>query len=563
MPPMEIRATIKESIEKSLEKGLRALGIDSGAINLEHPGELAHGDYATGAALKYAKLAGKNPRELAETLVAALGTIKGVAKIDIAGPGFINFTLTPGAISASLEKARTDQEWGTSDSLAGQTVMVEYTQPNPFKQFHIGHLMSNAIGESITRLLESSGAKVLRANYQGDVGPHVAKAMYVLIEKAITEPTIEDISNAYVEGSHRYESDGESKIAIDALNRQIYERSDANVNGLYAKGRAITLARFEEIYRILGTKFDFYFFESDAGPIGRALVEAHIEDGIFENSEGAVIFAGEKYGLHTRVFITSAGNPTYETKDLGNARLKADAANFDRSLIVTASEQTEYFKVMHKAMELVMPEEAEKTSHITHGMMRFAEGKMSSRKGNVVTGESLLDELSDAAKERATESRAKDHDLLAQEIAVGAIKYQILKQTAGKDIVFDRERALSLEGDSGPYLQYAYARTRAILERASVAGVKPSLDPTAAPTDLMRLLIRFPEIIARAALEYEPHYLATYLIAIASAYNSWYAQVQILDQSAEEPHKVALVEAVSKALRKGLELLAIPAPERM
>jgi arginyl-tRNA synthetase len=560
---MEIRATIKESIEKSLEKGLRALGIESGAITLEHPGELAHGDYATGVALKYAKLAGKNPRELAETLVAALGTIKGVAKIDIAGPGFINFTLTPGAISASLEKARTDQEWGTSDSLAGQTVMVEYTQPNPFKQFHIGHLMSNAIGESITRLLESSGAKVLRANYQGDVGPHVAKAMYVLIEKAITEPTIEDISNAYVEGSHRYESDGESKIAIDALNRQIYERSDANVNGLYAKGRAITLARFEEIYRILGTKFDFYFFESDAGPIGRALVEAHIEDGIFENSEGAVIFAGEKYGLHTRVFITSAGNPTYETKDLGNARLKADAANFDRSLIVTASEQTEYFKVMHKAMELVMPEEAEKTSHITHGMMRFAEGKMSSRKGNVVTGESLLDELSDAAKERATESRAKDHDLLAQEIAVGAIKYQILKQTAGKDIVFDRERALSLEGDSGPYLQYAYARTRAILERASVAGVKPSLDPTAAPTDLMRLLIRFPEIIARAALEYEPHYLATYLIAIASAYNSWYAQVQILDQSAEEPHKVALVEAVSKALRKGLELLAIPAPERM
>jgi arginyl-tRNA synthetase len=203
-------------------------------------------------------------------------------------------------------------------------------------------------------------------------------------------------------------------------------------------------------------------------------------------------------------------------------------------------------------------------------MMRFAEGKMSSRKGNVVTGESLLAELADAAKERAAESRALDHEKLAQEIAVAAIKYQVLKQAAGKDIVFDRDRALSLEGDSGPYLQYAYARTHAILSRAQTAAIKAHLDHAFISTDLpdrqaglTRLLTRFPTIVARAAAHYEPHYLATYLIEIASAFNSWYGQVQILDQGKDEPHKVAVVQAVSHTLKSGLSLLGIPAPERM
>jgi len=552
---------VRESIEKAVERALTELGVTSGPIMLEHPAELSHGDYATGVALKFAKQSGKNPRELAEAIVATLGTVEGVEKIDIAGPGFINFKLSPAAIVERLDHARTDEQWGSGTTLAGKTIMVEYTDPNPFKQFHIGHLMSNAIGESITRLLEHSGATVQRANYQGDVGPHVAKALYVLLERGATEPTIEEISSAYVEGSTRYEADGQIAVAINELNKKVYDRSDEAVNEMYAKGREITLAHFEDIYKILGTKFDYYFFESETAPIGMEIVRAHPE--VFTLSEGAVIFVGEKYGLHTRVFITGLGLPTYETKDLGLAKLKADTVSFDTSITITANEQVEYFKVMRKAMELVMPEIAPKVAHVTHGMMRFAEGKMSSRKGNVVTGESLLTELTEAAKARAAESRAKDHDKLAQEIAVAAIKYQVLKQAAGKDIIFDPARALSMEGDSGPYLQYTYARTHAILDRAHVANIHAGFDASAEPTDLMRLLARFPEIVARAAREYEPHHLATYLIEIASAFNSWYGQVQILDQGKDEPHKVAIVEAHSHTLKTGLTILAIPAPERM
>ena len=552
---------VRESIEKAVERALTELGVTSGPIMLEHPAELSHGDYATGVALKFAKQSGKNPRELAEAIVATLGTVEGVEKIDIAGPGFINFKLSPAAIVERLDHARTDEQWGSGTTLAGKTIMVEYTDPNPFKQFHIGHLMSNAIGESITRLLEHSGATVQRANYQGDVGPHVAKALYVLLERGATEPTIEEISSAYVEGSTRYDADGQVKVAIDAINKKVYDRSDPQVNELYAKGREITLAHFEEIYKILGTKFDYYFFESETAPIGMEIVRAHPE--VFTLSEGAVIFVGEKYGLHTRVFITGLGLPTYETKDLGLAKLKADTVSFDTSITITANEQVEYFKVMRKAMELVMPDIAPKVAHITHGMMRFAQGKMSSRKGNVVTGESMITDLTEAAKARAAESRAKDHEKLAQEIAVAAIKYQILKQAAGKDIIFDPARALSMEGDSGPYLQYTFARTHAILDRAHVANIHPAFDASTPPSDLMRLLARFPEVVARAAREYEPHHLATYLIEIASAFNSWYGQVQILDQGKDEPHKVAIVEALSHTLKNGLTILAIPAPERM
>ena len=563
MPFMDVRGCI----EKAVERALTELGVTSGPITLEHPAELENGDYATGVALKFAKLSAKNPRELAEAIVAKLGVIEGVEKIDVAGPGFINFKLSPAAIVERLDHARTDEKWGVGEVLVGKTIMVEYTQPNPFKQFHIGHLMSNTIGESITRLLEHSGATVLRANYQGDVGPHVAKAIYMLLERGITDPSIEDITAAYVDGNTAYESDGQIAVAINEINKKVYDRSDPAVNEMYAKGREITLAHFEDLYKVLGTKFDYYFFESETAPIGMEIVRTHPD--VFKASEGAIIFVGEKYGLHTRVFVTGLGLPTYETKDLGLAKLKSDTATFDTSITVTASEQMEYFKVIKKVMELAMPDIAPKIEHITHGMMRFAQGKMSSRKGNVVTGESLLADLTDAAKARAAESRAKDHEKLAQEIAVAAIKYQVLKQAAGKDIIFDPARALSMEGDSGPYLQYTFARTHAILDRAHVANIHPAFDAGAMPTDLpaqaglMRLLARFPEVVARAAREYEPHHLATYLIEIASAFNSWYGQVQILDQGKDEPHKVAIVEALSRTLHNGLTILAIPAPERM
>jgi arginyl-tRNA synthetase len=548
-------------LRKAITEALKSVGVESADISTEHPAELKNGDYSTGVALQYTKQAGMPPRSLAEKLVALMGTIKGVAKIEIAGPGFINFYLTPSEIAVSLKSACTEEHWGSNRNEKGKKIMVEYTDPNPFKEFHIGHLMSNTIGESISRLLQFSGATVKRANYQGDVGPHVAKAIWGIRKLGLDASSAVTLGKAYAAGAKAYEEDAAAKKEMDDINAKVYDHSDAEIDSLYTAGREASLEHFETIYAMLGTKFDYYFFESETTPIGIELVRSHPE--VFEESDGAIVYKGEQDGLHTRVFLTSHGLPTYEAKDLGLIKLKAGTWPADISITVTANEQAEYFKVMKAAAMRFMPELAQKVLHITHGMMRFASGKMSSRTGNVVTGESLLAELIEAAKERAEDSRADDLEKLANQVAVAAIKYQVLRQASHKDIVFDKERALSIEGDSGPYLQYAHARARGIVRKAEEQGVFALIDENAKPSELARVLHRFPEAVEYAARELEPHLLTNYILDVASRFNSWYAEEQILDGTPAAAHKVAIAEAVGRTLKNGLWVLGMPAPEKM
>lgn len=508
---------MKDKIEQAIKKVLPGV-----AFIVERPRDMAHGDYSTNAAL-----VGKaDPHKLAAKL-----KVDGVERVEVVGK-FINFFLSSHALVLK------EQEIPKLN--AGKTILVEYTDPNPFKEFHIGHLMSNAIGESIARLLEATGAKVVRANYQGDVGPHVAKALWGKMQK----PEL-PWGEAYTYGDSQYES---KKEEIDSLNIKIYDKSDAQVNALYDAGRKESLERFEEIYKTLGTKFDHYFFESETAPKGLSIVKAHPE--VFEQSEGATVFKGEQYGLHTRVFITKLGLPTYETKDLGLIELKKETLDPDLSVTVTANEQTDYFKVVLEAAKHV-PELrafAEKTQHVSHGMMRFASGKMSSRKGNVVTGESLIKELTEAARGR-------------EDVAVGAIKYTVLRSGSGKDIIFDPDKSLSLEGDSGPYLQYALVRARALLRKAADATVTKSVAPQVMA--LERVLIHFPDVVERSTKEMEPHYVVTYLTELSAAFNSWYAAERIIVDGKVDGYTLELVKAVEKTLGRGLQVLGIPAPEKM
>jgi arginyl-tRNA synthetase len=561
---------MSEAIYAAIQKALEALGAPDVAFVVERPGDLAHGDYATNAAMAAAKQLGKNPREVAEKLKAKLDEkIEGVEKIEIAGPGFINFRLSREAILQEVQKAATDEAWGQNNLYKDKTVMVEYTDPNPFKEFHIGHLMTNVIGESVAHTLENAGAKVIRANYQGDVGPHVAKGIFGLMELGITHPNSKELGEAYVLGASRYEESAEYKKRIDEINKAVYEKTDPQVNALYTIGREVSLEHFEELYRMLGTKFEHYFFESETSAKGLQLV-ADNTPGVFEKSDGAVVYKGEKVGLHTRVFVNSQGLPTYEAKDLGLLQLKKETAALDQSITVTAHEQSEYFKVMLAAAKEIptLHDIAEKTTHITHGMMRFAQGKMSSRKGNVITGESLLMDLKDVAKEKMQGRDLPDTEKVAEQVAVGAIKYTVLKQGSGKDIAFDAEKSLSLEGDSGPYLQYAHTRAQSLIEKARTAGVSDKVESVQDITEFLhtltldRLLIHYPSVAARAAHELEPHYVTTYLTELSAAFNSWYAQVRVIDGDYPS-YALLLAEAVEQTLGKGLQLLGIPVPKEM
>jgi arginyl-tRNA synthetase len=585
-----------KALTEAIIHALKALAVSATAdrVVLEHPGELVHGDYATNVALAYAKELKMPPRALAEKIVAQLKgqTLAHVADITIAGPGFINFILKREFFTQQIHHIiKTGKKFGTNRTLKGKKIVIDYTNPNPFKVFHIGHLMANAIGEALSRIVEAHGAQVIRVNYQGDIGLHVAKAVWGMLktepefpkDNAPLETMIRYIGDAYVAGSAAYEgekgddaengdgveaskpAENPAKDEINLINKMIFERSNPKLMKIYNWGRKISLLNFEVIYKKLGTKFDHYFFESEVAQDGIAIVRDFEKRGIFTESEGAVVFKGEDYGLHTRVFITSAGLPTYETKEVGLTRIKFDKYNPDMSIVVTANEQSDYFRVVLKAIGLMFPYMAPKMKHISHGMLRFSSGKMSSRKGNVIAGEALLAEVAALARQRMSDEQG------IVDVSVGAIKYSILKQAPGGDIVYDFDKSISFEGDSGPYLQYACVRARSLLVKAKKAKIKKvgGLFSGAATIPeqailLEKILYRYPEIIERAGQTYEPHHIVTYLIELSAAFNNMYANETIVDASDKyAPYRVALTQAFVTVMENGLNVLGIRVPEKM
>ncbi|MCD5382122.1 MAG: arginine--tRNA ligase [Candidatus Pacebacteria bacterium] len=559
---------MKSILEEAIKNALTELGLDHVDFVVEHPSDMAHGDYATNVAMVLAKKAGRNPRELAEDIIAALdGKVAAVAQLELAGPGFINVHLTRDFFTEQIVYANKEgAQWGSNDIASETEVVLEYTSPNLFKPLHIGNLVGNIIGESLTRLFENAGATLYRLNYPSDIGPVVAKGVWGLKYRGLNPDNIEDLGRAYVAGNEAYEAGGAQKEEIDAVNRALYAGDDDALNALRARGIATSRARLAEICTELGTHFDFEILESESGPIGSEIVKKHVDD-VFEVSDGAVVYRGEQVGLHTRVFINSQGLPTYEAKDLGNFTIKQKKyPNWTHSIIVTGGEQAEYFKVLYASIRALWPEaKAKNLEHIPTGFLTLTTGKMSSRKGNVLTGESLLAELKEAVQERAAASRAEDVEKLASQLAVGALKFQILKQKVGMNIVFDKGRALSFEGDSGPYVQYTHARISSLIQKADAEGITAHYNTVPDTTyAIEKFLYRFNEVTSMALEAREPHHLVTYLLEIASAFNTFYAQEKIADaDDAYAPYKLALTQAVGQTIKNGLWMLGIEAPERM
>ena len=574
------KMNIKIKIQKSIEKSLGNLKIEKVNFSIEHPEDFENGDYSTNVAMVCAKKVGINPKELAEKIVLEINKnlSKEIKKIEVAGPGFINFYLSREFFTDNInEVLKQKEDFGRNKILTGKKIMVEYTQPNPFKPFHIGHLMSNAIGESISRIVQFSGAKVVRANYQGDVGPHVAKAIYELLKSGMPDEhsslgeQAHYIGECYVKGNDAYENNEDTKKEIDEINKKVYNKTDKKINEIYDLGRKITLDAFEEIYKVLGTKFDKYYFESQVAPVGEKIVNKNI-DNVFENSDGAIVFHGEKYDkkLHTRVFINSQGLPTYETKELGLTLTKFKKGLFEKkldlSVVTTAIEQAEYMKVVQKAISLIHPDLENRMKHITHGMMRFASGKMSSRLGNVVTGESLLKDSMDVILEKIKDREFKEEEKKEVSIKVGvsALKYSILKSSIGSDIIYDFEKSISFNGDSGPYLQYTVVRANSILNKVKDFIFKDDPSVPIETTNLEKLIYQFEEVVERSYQEFAPHYVATYLTELSSAFNTFYGYTKILDkENKHTEYHLSLVRAFSQTMKNGLWLLGIEVPDRM
>jgi len=559
---------------------LKDLGLPEVDFSVEFPSDMNHGDYSTNVAMVLASAEKTSPRTLAEKIKQKIEETKPeeIDHLDIAGAGFINFHLTNKFFNKETKNIINNEDFGKGELALGKKVLVEYTQPNPFKPFHIGHLMSNAIGESISRILQWQGADVVRINYQGDKGLHVAKAIYGIkirggkIKGNNPSEKAQFIGECYADGSALYEKEPNIKTEIDLMNEKIYA-DDPEFLEIYKEGREVTLDAFEDIYKTLGTKFDKYYFESEVGEDGKEIVLENEKNGIFEISDGAYIFRGEKYDskLHTRVFVTRNGLPLYEAKEVALTRRKFKDYNPDFSITTTAVEQLEYMRVVTEAINQVFKKEgyAKKMKHIHHGMMRFATGKMSSRLGNVITGESLIND-----SKAEIMNKIQNRDLTAEEkeevsstVGVSAIKYSILKSNTGVDIMFDFEKSISFDGDSGPYLQYSAVRANSIISRASEIEGGDSLkyEPLGKELSLARLIHRFPEITQKAFKNYAPHIIVSFLVQLAGKFNHFYADNIFIDPNHldRSAFRVDTARAFLRTMKNGLHLLGIKVPNRM
>jgi len=554
----QISLAIKSSI-----KDIFDIDID---VELGRPEE-QFGDFSTNVAMQLAGRVGKPPLEIAESLTQRLrADLVDLSEVSAIKPGFINFTLSDSALFLALKIQ-------PSKSLSGEVIVTEYSDPNPFKVLHAGHLYTSIVGDAIANLLEWSGASVHRVNYGGDVGMHVAKTLWSMEKElkgalpdkyaglSINERA-EWMAERYVDGSQQFETSPEAKVDISEINKKVYEIQqtkdhDSYLAQLYWMTRDWSYEYFNKFYSLIGTKFEKFYAESEVQELGLSTVREELTKGVYEESEGAIVFKGEKFGLHTRVFINSDGLPTYEAKEVGLIIRKFDDYHFDKSIIITANEQEQYMAVVLKSIEQFNPELVHATTHLTHGLVKLVGGvKMSSRLGNFLRAIDVLNSAAEANKQLT----GKDN----QDSVLGAVKYSLLKTRMGGDIIYDPTESVSIEGNSGPYLQYAYARARSILNKVEQASEYDTDNVALNPSErsLLRKMGEFIEVVEKASLEFMPHQVCTYLYELAQIFNRFYEQNRVVGDE-RQGLRVMLVGHYSQILKQGLDLLGIPSPENI
>jgi arginyl-tRNA synthetase len=366
------------------------------------------------------------------------------------------------------------------------------------------------------------------------------------------------LGSYYARGAQAYRDNPKAKKRTDEINLSVYQRSDPVINTIYDAGRQASLEHFQIIYDKLGAVFEKNYFESDTAKEGVEIVEQNTGK-IFEKSDGAVIYDGEKVGLHKRVFITKQGLPTYEAKEIGLAFTKErDYPKAQSFVVITANEIDDYFKVLVQAIAAIDERLGKKIRHISHGVVKLPEGKMSSRTGKVKTFTDLETDITTRTKHLYGDGKN------TQEIVLGAIKYEFLKHRVGSDFIFDMDESISLQGNSGPYLQYAYARAQSILTKAKDVSQKPAqvVELQSAERSLARKISEYQEVVQKATEELMPHHICTYLYELAQTFNRFYEDSRIIGDEREEL-RLKLVSLYALVLKNGLSLLNISTPEHM
>ena len=552
---------MRSELEKAIFETSKTLFGVEPSVQLTRPDE-QFGDYATNVALQLAGQLGKSPQEIADQLASKLREILApqVSEISVVSPGFLNLRLSDQSLLAAAHKPEHPNVY------AGQTVVIETNNPNPFKDVHIGHAFNSVVADTLANLLEAGGAATHRVSYHGDVGLNVGKSMWAILKflngNVANLDTLSEVerpkflSQKYAEGAAAYEQDDLAKQDIERYAKESFTLTDPLFKQVYETCKSWSFSYIDQVLRLINSRpVERRYLESAADQAGRQIVEQHLGD-VFEKSDGAIIFPGEKYGLHTRVFISGRNTTLYEARDLGLIQLKQKDFNPQASYIVTAVEQKEYFQVVLKAAELALPELAGVTRNIPTGTVKLTTGKMSSRQGTAINIRWLFETIEAALKARGAEA-AGLHDGM-----VGALRYALLKNRLGSDVVFDVNEAISLEGNSGPYLQYAHVRARSIIKKSTLQPAEQITQLEPSERSLLAKMAEYPEIMERSVSELMPHLICNYLYELAQVFNSFYEHNRVIGDQ-RETERLMLVSSYADVLEEGLSLLGIPAPQQM
>jgi len=574
-------------IKQVIEKVVRELELPTSKFVVERPKDESHGDWSSNIAMVLGKVKGVNPREIVEQIANELKQdqqlMEIVEKVEIAGMGFVNFRLKQEYLWKRVEEV-SEKDYGRNKSGKGKTVIVEYSSPNIAKPFTVGHLRSTVIGDSIANLMEMNGWRVLRDNHIGDWGTQFGKQIVAIKrwgEKGKTDYTVKELVELYVRFHKEAEEDEDLPAGrqglVDEARAWFRKLEGSAQGGSASEGREARVIwqmcveaswkEFERIYELLGVKHSQEFAD------GRGLGESFFEDkmdvvvqeledkGMLKEGErGAklVFFPDDKYP--PAMILKGDGATLYHTRDLATDKYRLDKYKPDLIINEVGSEQTLYFRQLFEIEKMLGWYEEDQRVHIGHGMIRFSDGKMSTRKGNVIWLEEVLEE----AIKRAGEF-GKGDKKVAEQVGIGALKWNDLKGEAKRSMTFSWKEILNMKGDSGPYVQYTYARAKSVLKKSKKRIVDltlPVVSLGAGELAIVRWLDRYPEVVAEAGSRYAPHMIANYVYELAGRFNTFYNKHQIIG-SEEESQRVMLTSAVARVIASGLGVLGIEVPERM
>ena len=596
---MNLEITLAQSVAEAI-KQLYGAEVSTEKIQLQKTRKEFEGDF-TLVVFPFLALSKKRPEETAQEIGEQLKNSLPIISSFNVVKGFLNLAIAPSYWVELLKHIDSTEKWGTIPvTEASPLVMVEYSSPNTNKPLHLGHIRNNLLGYALSNIIAANGNKVVKTNIVNDRGIHICKSMlawqkwgngetpassgkkgdhligdyYVAFDKHYKA----ELSELMEKGLSKEEAEAASPLMAEAREMLVkWEAGDKEVRALWEQMNGWVYEGFDETYKRLGVDFDKIYYESDTYLVGKETVLGGLEKGIFYRREDESVWAdltGD--GLDEKLLLRSDGTSVYMTQDIGTAQLRFRDYPIDKMVYVVGNEQNYHFQVLSLLLDKLGFSWGKGLVHFSYGMVELPEGKMKSREGTVVDADDLMDEMINTARETSEELGGKLNDLTAEEkaeinriIGLGALKYFMLKVDARRNMLFNPKESIDFNGNTGPFIQYTYARTRSIGRKAAEAGAKTAFTAPESISEkecnIIRMLNEFPAVVRQAGTDYSPSGIANYAYELAREYNQFYHDYSILREENEETKafRLLLTDNVGKVIKTAMNLLGIEVPERM